>query len=60
MATYNYKCEYIECEDYDKEVSVNKPMSEYNRVEECKHCKNPMQRVFSLGGHQTFGDGYKS
>lgn len=60
MAMYAYKCKNEKCEDFDKEVSVSKPMDDYDREEQCEKCKEQMTRIFGLGGHQTFGDGYKS
>ena len=53
---YEYEC--LKCKEKE---DVNKPMADYQREEFCKKCEcaEPMQRVFGLGGHQTFGDGYK-
>lgn len=59
MAFYAYKCVNEKCESYEKEVDISKPMSESSREEFCEDCKEILQRIFSLAGHQTFGDGYK-
>jgi predicted nucleic acid-binding Zn ribbon protein len=60
MAMYGYKCKNEKCSEYDKEVSVSKSMNDSSREEFCEKCKEKIERVFSLGGHATFGDGYKS
>lgn len=59
MAVYNYKCTNVACLKLEEAVSIQKPMSESSRKEECEECKQELSRIFSLGGHQTFGDGYK-
>lgn len=56
---YAYKCENEKCVAKDKEVSINKPISECGREELCKECNEPMNRIYNIAGHQTFGDGYK-
>lgn len=61
MATYQYKCVNEECKEYQKAKSVNMPMAEYSedKLPKCEKCGNATGRIFSLAGHQTFGDGYK-
>lgn len=59
MAFYSYKCKNEKCEDFEKEVTVSKSMSESSREEHCEKCKEVLSRIFALSGHQTFGDGYK-
>ena len=57
---YDYKCNNIECKDRNKEVSISKPMMQSDREEKCEVCGEPLQRIFGIGGHATFSDGYKS
>jgi len=57
---YKYKCVNKECVDYGVELTINKPMKDCNKKEYCELCRKELQRVFSLGGLRTFGDGYKS
>lgn len=57
---YSYECTNPDCKECAIAKDVDKPMSEYKREEFCEECEKEMQRVFSIGGHQTFGDGYKS
>lgn len=60
MAIYEYKCDNEDCSEFNKSVSISKPMVESSREEHCEKCKEELKRVFSLSGHATFGDGYKS
>ena len=57
---YAYQCKNEECEEFEKEFTVSKPMSEVSNPEFCKKCEKEVSRVYGLAGHQTFGDGYKS
>lgn len=59
MAFYNYKCENKDCKDYEKEVSISKPMSESSREEFCECCDKQLNRIFNSYGLKTAGDGYK-
>ena len=55
---YNYKCVNDKCNDKDKVVVVDKPMSESNRVELCSSCTEVLNRIYSISGIKT-GDGIK-
>ncbi len=59
MAIYKYECINEKCKNFKKEVEIDKPMSESSREEFCEECKEKLNRIFTLAGHQTFGDGYK-
>jgi len=56
--TYHYKCKNIQCKERNKEISINKPISEAGETEYCKECKEPLQRVFGSPGIKT-SDGIK-
>ena len=56
---YQYKCKNEKCEDFDKEVTITKPIAESGKEEYCEKCGEEMTRIFGISGHQTFGDGYK-
>ncbi len=51
--TYIYKC--VTCNEI---TEVTKPMKDASKVEHCKKCKEPMNRVFDVSGIKT-GDGVK-
>lgn len=61
MALYSYNCKNENCEELNVEKTANIPMAEYNeeRLPKCEKCGNPTYRIYNLGGHQTFSDGYK-
>lgn len=55
---YLYKCTNDKCSENQKEVTVDKPMSESSREEHCEVCKKSLTREYKLGGITT-GDGTK-
>ena len=54
MPTYEY-----ECERCSNKFTVNKPISEYDRVEKCPSCKVRAKRILSAGiGFILKGEGF--
>jgi hypothetical protein len=43
---YLFKCESIDCENRNKELIIEKPMSESGTEEICQECKNPLTRIY--------------
>jgi len=57
---YIYQCNNEKCENFEKEVEINKPIADSSKEEFCEKCKEEMSRVFKPFGLKTAGDGYKS
>lgn len=62
MATYEYKCTNINCEEYEVPKDVNIPIKEYaeDKLPLCDKCNDKTSRNYTPNGHQTFGDFYKA
>jgi len=58
MAKYEYRCVNIKCNQRNKEIDIQKPMSEAGTSEYCKECGEPLQKIFGSPGVKT-GDGFK-
>lgn len=52
MARYLYKCK-----DCNIEVTVEKPMKEYNRAEYCEKCNKELTRVYEATHNKWNCDG---
>ncbi len=57
---YDYQCANEKCKMYKILSTINKPMAQASDTENCSVCGQPLQRMYGLQGHSTFGDGYKS
>ena len=57
---YEYECRNKNCKNYKIKKEVDIKLSEYSedKLPKCE-CKSKTFRIFSISGHQTFGDGYK-
>lgn len=44
---YYYSCKNKKCNKYNDEVCVSKPVSMYDREENCVKCNSKMNRIFS-------------
>ena len=56
---YTYKCKNKDCENFDKEVIIEKSMSESGREEFCEKCNSKMIKVYNSAAIRT-GDNFKS
>ncbi len=56
---YPYECVNDNCDNFQVEVDVDKPMAESDRKEYCEKCANEMNRVYKSFGART-SDGYKA
>jgi predicted nucleic acid-binding Zn ribbon protein len=56
--TYTYKCENTKCEDFDKSLERNVPISE-NNSQKCEHCDELLKRVYMAPASIRTSDGYK-
>jgi len=55
---YVYTCDNKDCDNFEIEIEINKPISEFSRSEFCDVCKKEMIRVFKPVGVKT-SDGFK-
>ena len=56
---YSYTCENENCENFEKEIVIDKPSSEASKDEYCEKCQEKLRRIYGCAGHATFSDGYK-
>lgn len=52
---YGYECKNEKCEI--RKITIEKPMSESDRIEHCKECGKVLSRVYNVG--IATGDGFK-
>jgi len=55
---YNYKCTNEDCLVHSKIQTIEKSISDVQKIELCKICKSPLQRVYTLA--VKTGDGLKT
>ena len=62
MAYYEYRCKNENCEKYEVVETIEIPMSEYSadKLPKCEMCGEQTYKVFSLGGHGTFHQGWNN
>ena len=55
--TYDFKCNKYGCIDYGKHIEITCKSSE-SKTQVCKHCGNPLTRLWNVPSIKT-NDGYK-
>ena len=57
---YDFKCVNLKCKERNKIKEKEVPMKDAGCTQYCEVCKEPLQKIYSVQGHGTFSDGYKS
>jgi len=55
---YQYKCKNEKCKEFNIIKDISLPMSESDKPQFCKECKQELQKVFGVSSIKT-GDGLK-